>query len=206
VDDDPLSDLDWVDWKAVSRSADVETDEIERLGRSNKPCERAAVYELAASYHGWHELDYEPDHLTPLQMFQLLGDQYFDEPELEFDEPSGVYEAFGPNEDEPENGLMVELDGSDVNITEWTDIEAATGEEQPEGSNVLRQDATVDVHELLDPQGKHRGSYAGDDKKLGFDAVLSLSPKQQQEVVVAAAIAYLAYWGGEETFVDEVGD
>ena len=45
-----------------------------------------------------------------------------------------------------------------------------------------------------------------DEKKLGYEDVLAMTPEQQEKAVVAAAVAYMGYWGGEEAYVDAVGD
>ena len=105
------------------------------------------------------------------------------------------------------SGLKVETRGQTVEITEWTDIEDATGDEQPEGEKISRQSAEVELDELFDPKGKHRGSYSGDDKNVGLVELAQMdSNKDQEKAIVAAAIAYLAYYGGTEEFVDEIGD
>lgn len=116
------------------------------------------------------------------------------------------HESFGPNEDEPESGLRVVVRGTDVEITEWTDIEAANGQEQPEGERVVRQDARVDLDELLDPKGPHRGTYSRDRRDVTLLDVAKMDPADQEEAIVAAAIAYIGYHGGDEEFVDAVGD
>jgi hypothetical protein len=105
------------------------------------------------------------------------------------------------------SGLKVETRGQTVEITEWTDIEDATGDEQPEGEKISRQSAEVELDELFDSKGKHRGSYSGDNKNVGLVELAQMdSDKDQEKAIVAAAIAYLAYYGGTEEFVDEIGD
>jgi hypothetical protein len=64
IADDVLADLNWVNWKAVSSSQGIGLDTIESDARSADPMLRAFVYELAASHHGWHELDTDPLVLT----------------------------------------------------------------------------------------------------------------------------------------------
>lgn len=104
------------------------------------------------------------------------------------------------------SGLKVETRSQTVEITEWTDIEDATGDEQPEGEKISRQYAEVELDELFDPKGKHRGSYSGDDKNVSLIELAQIDSEDQEKAIVAAAIAYLAYYGGTEEFVDEIGD
>jgi len=52
------SNLDWIDWPKVARSADLDAWEILEIALDP---ERAWVlYEIAAGYYGWRELDPEP--------------------------------------------------------------------------------------------------------------------------------------------------
>lgn len=107
----------------------------------------------------------------------------------------------------PASGLKVETRGQTVEITEWTDIEDATGDEQPEGEKISRQYAEVELDELFDTNGKHRGSYSGDNKNISLvDLAQMDNDEDQEKAIVAAAIAYLGYFGGTEEFVDEIGD
>jgi hypothetical protein len=116
------------------------------------------------------------------------------------------YEKYGPDEKEPTSGLKVHVRGSTVEITEWTDIEAANGEEQPEGEKIVKQYAEVELDELFDPKGKHRGAYSGDAGGESLVDLAKMDPEDQEDAIVSAAISYLAYFGGEEEFVDEIGD
>jgi hypothetical protein len=116
------------------------------------------------------------------------------------------YESYGPDKKNPTSGLKVTTRGQTVEITEWTDIEDATGDEQPEGEKISRQYAEVELDELFDPNGKHRGSYSRDDKNVSLVDLAQMDDEDQEDAIVAAAIAYLAYHGGEEEFVDEIGD
>ena len=144
---------------------------------------------------------------------KTAGPEYFEDEDDEFvrevllDNLDIDYEKYGPNENTPTSGLKVQTRGQTVEITEWTDIEAANGEEQPEGENISRQYAEVELDELFDPKGKHRGSYSGDNKKITLlDLAQMDNDEDQEKAIVAAAIAYLAYHGGTEEFVDEIGD
>jgi hypothetical protein len=106
----------------------------------------------------------------------------------------------------PATGLKVETRGQTVEITEWTDIEDANGEEQPEGEKISRQYAEVELEDLFDPNGKHRGSYGGDNRDVSLVELAQMDDKDREDAIVAAAIAYLGYFGGTEEFVDEIGD
>jgi hypothetical protein len=116
------------------------------------------------------------------------------------------YESYGPDENEPTSGLKVVVRGHTVEITEWTDVEDATGEEQPEGEKISRQYAEVELDNLFDPKGKHRGSYSGDNREVSLVELAQMDDDAREKAIVAAAIAYLAYYGGEEEFVDRIGD
>jgi len=116
------------------------------------------------------------------------------------------YEKYGPDEKNPTSGLKVEASSRGVEITEWTDIEDANGEEQPEGERISRQDANIDLSELFDPNAKHRGTYSGDDKSVGIVELAKMNDDEREDAIVSAAIAYLGYWGGEESYVDAIGE
>lgn len=116
------------------------------------------------------------------------------------------YESYGPDDENPTSGLKVQTRGFTVEITEWTDVEDATGDEQPEGEKIVRQYAEVELDELFDPKGKHRGAYSGDDRSIGILELAKMDEDDREKAIVAAAIAYMAYYGGEEEFVDQIGD
>lgn len=116
------------------------------------------------------------------------------------------HESFGPDEDEPTSGLRVAIHGFTVEITEWTDIEAANGEEQPEGEKISRQYAEVELDDLLDPTGKHRGVYSGEDRGVTIESLAEMSDQDREVAIVNAAISYMSYFGGDEEFVDAIGD
>lgn len=54
------SDLSWCDWSGIAQYTGVEPAEIFALALSNDPRKLAALYEMAAEYHGWGELDLYP--------------------------------------------------------------------------------------------------------------------------------------------------
>jgi len=116
------------------------------------------------------------------------------------------HESYGPEENDPTNGLRVQYRHGDVEITEWTDVEAATGEEQEEGAKVLRVETQATLDELFDPKGKHRETYSRDDRSVGLKELALMDEAAREEAVVAAAIAYIGYYGGTEEYVDAVGD
>lgn len=105
------------------------------------------------------------------------------------------------------SALKVETRGFTVEITEWQDIEDANGEEQPEGEKIVKQSTEVELDELFDPKGKHRGTYSGDDKGISLEDLAKMdSDEDREKAIIAAAIAYMGYYGGSEEFVDRVGD
>jgi hypothetical protein len=54
-------DLDWCDWPALAKCVDLDPWEILEIALDPK---RAwALYEIAAQYHGWGELDLEPQEI-----------------------------------------------------------------------------------------------------------------------------------------------
>ena len=69
-----------------------------------------------------------------------------------------------------------------------------------------RQYAEVELEDLFDPSGKHRGSYGGDNRDVSLVELAQMDDRDQEKAIVAAAIAYLSYHGGTEEFVDEIGD
>ena len=122
-----------------------------------------------------HEVKWSSGKVATLPEYMADEDESFAR-DVMLDDLDIDYEKYGPDEKNPESGLAVRVQGSNVEITEWTDIEAANGEEQPEGEEIVRQSADVDLSELLDPKGKHRGTYSRDDKtvsivELGQDGV-----------------------------------
>jgi hypothetical protein len=142
---------------------------------------------------------------------KIAGPEYLEDEDEEFrnillGDLDIDHEAYGPNEKEPTSGLKVVTNGHTVEVTEWTDIEGATGDEQPEGEKISKQYAEVELDELFDPKGKHRGAYSRDHKSVTLVELAGMDDKDREEAIVAAAIAYLAYYGGTEEFVDEIGD
>ena len=64
----------------------------------------------------------------------------------------------------------------------------------------------MELDELFDPKGKHRGSYSGDLENVSLVELADMDDEAREKAVVAAAIAFIEYHGGEEEFVDNVGD
>lgn len=128
-----------------------------------------------------------------------------------FEDPDGPdyepfdYSAFGPgkNEANAESGLLVSLDHQgDLTATEWTDREAATGEEQPEGEKWSTQKIYVGLRQLMDPDSKLRGHYSGDEG-LSYGDLALLKQDKREAAIVDAAISAIAYGSlNEERFVD----
>jgi len=52
------SDLRWCDWPAIAQCMDLDAWEILEIALD--PTRAWGLYELAAGYHGWHELDLYP--------------------------------------------------------------------------------------------------------------------------------------------------
>ena len=95
-----------------------------------------------------------------------------------------------------EDGLLVEDQGNgQVCVTEWTD---ASGMIEDLGDDtILKTSNVVSIEVLLDPEAPHQGAYVSGGK----------FPRNvpHPESITEAAISYLAYWGGETEFVNEVG-
>ncbi len=138
------------------------------------------------------------------------------EESLEMLETEFPVEKWGPEQDDPEQGFRVDISGNtmipedtEVTITEWTDLQSATGEppEHLEG-RVLKTEAVVDLWSLLKGQ-EHRGVYSGDTgaslKEL--DEMLQAGKADKaRDIIVNASLSYLSYAGGEESYVDEIGE
>lgn len=118
------------------------------------------------------------------------------------------FDTHPPDAEEPEGGLQVDVGNGDVRVTEWTlmpepdDPDAFDDWEQRPYVSIS---ASTSLEELLDPKAVHRGGYTGDE---GWDLaeVVAMPKEQQQKAIIGAAISYLAYHGGDEEFVESVGD
>jgi hypothetical protein len=86
----------------------------------------------------------------------------------------------------PDHGLSVYLDGHDITIRQWVD--ASNYEEDGEEYQHI-QEATIPLRTLLDPTLPHA-------------AMRSPGERSVTGSVVGAALAWLAYWGGEEIPTD----
>jgi hypothetical protein len=143
---------------------------------------------------------------------KVAGAKYLEDEDREFlydillEDLDVDYESYGPNVKNPTSGLKVSTRGHTVEITEWTDIEDATGNDQPEGEKISRQDTEVELEELFDTKAKHRGSYSGDNKGVSLMDLANMNDEEREKAIVSVAIAFLAYHGGEESFVDAIGD
>lgn len=213
-----LADLDpsKPDVQSALRSYGLDANTLEDL----KPAERALAIAEALLSHG-DGVDEGPsgwsDDIVPgpvkWMSGKIAGPEYLADEDDEFIHDVLLadlevdYEKYGPHEDEPESGLKVFVSGAGtVEITEWTDIEAANGEEQPEGEKIVRQTAEVDLDELFNPKGKHRGMYSGDSRDVSLHELADMDDEDREKAVVAAAIAYIGYYGGTEEYVDAIGD
>ncbi len=56
---DVMAELDWVDWKALAKSADISMEELKAASTGNALA-RASVYEAVGQHHGFGELDLDP--------------------------------------------------------------------------------------------------------------------------------------------------
>jgi hypothetical protein len=197
---------------------------LETLEADFTPTQRAMV--IAEALLGWGRYDEGPagwsgDIDIPEKVKWMSGkiagpeyladedDQFLNDillSDLDIDYESYSPDKIGPDKIEPTSGLKVVTRGHTVEITEWTDIEDATGEEQPEGEKISKRYADVELDELLDPNGKHRGAYSRDSRNVSLMELGQMDDEDREKAIVAAAIAYLAYFGGEEEFVDEIGD
>lgn len=112
---------------------------------------------------------------------------------------------------EPENGLQVRVRGGDVEMTEWTftpEPDDSDYKEEWEEAPVLKISTGIPLEDLMEPTAKHRQGYTGD-VGLGLEEVLELwetNPKAVEQAIIAAAISYLAYYGGSEEMVEGIGD
>lgn len=205
VPDDVMAEEDWVDWEGVAKYAGMSMEELEEAARSSNPVARASVYTQAIrGYDSLENFDSYPLVLSEYEMSQRWPN-IVDEPyPLEFE-----YDKTGPDAKNPESGLRVASNGyGEIEITEWTLTEAPDDEaahEDWEAEPVLRLDAYVSADALLSVKEPHRGSYSGDAGQSYAD-VLQLDAEAQEAAVVAAAISWLAYHGGDESMVAEVGD
>jgi hypothetical protein len=204
VPDDVMAEEDWVDWEGVAKYTGMSMDELADAARSSNPVARASVYTQAIrGYESLENFDSAPMVLSEYEMSERWPN-IVDEPYPEEFE----YDKTGPDEKNPESGLRVALSMYDVEITEWT-LTAPPDDEDAhedwEAEPVLRLDVTVDVRKLLEPDAKHRGGYSGDAGQSYAD-VLQLPAEDQEQPIVAAAISWLASYGGDESMVAEVGE
>ena len=219
-----LADLDLNndDVKSALQSIGIDLDNPEEwFAEKSTPEQRALTIASALLDYGrgdegpagWSEdlPDYEVkwwsgNNTESLQSYLADEDEEFAR-EVMLDDLSVDYEKYGPDEKNPTNGLKVVASGTrGVEITEWTDIEDATGEEQPEDSKIVRVSNEVDLSDLFNPKAKHRGAYSRDDQNVSLVELAKMSDEEREEAVVAAAIAYLGHWGGTEEYVDQIGD
>lgn len=114
-------------------------------------------------------------------------------------------EKFNRDED-PTSGFRVKVSGMRVEITEWQDVEDATGEEAPEGMKILKTETEADLDDILDPKAKHQGTMGG--KRMGgatLRELAEMSDEDREDTIVTSALAYIGYYGGNEDYVEYVG-
>jgi len=69
VENDVFMDLSWVkDWDRVARYAGILPVEFWRAARSRDPLDRAQVYRIVGEYHGWENIDSDPEKYTREEM------------------------------------------------------------------------------------------------------------------------------------------
>lgn len=125
----------------------------------------------------------------------LTEDQIDQLDEIEFD-----YEAFGPGDDidQAESGLQVSVHYGVVEAHEWTYVlpyfDEPTEDDEAEPWSVVS--VYHSLPELMNPAAKFRKSYSGD-RGESLGDLLRMSPEQQQDVIVSAAISSIAYGGDE---------
>jgi len=113
------------------------------------------------------------------------------------------------SEENPNSGLEVEVGGGSATIHEWMVADEPDDEAHRESYRtwpVSKRSASVDLVVLLNPTNRQRGSYSRDDSRVGAIDVARMNPDAQQEAIVNAAISWLAYYGGDEEWVESVGD
>jgi hypothetical protein len=113
------------------------------------------------------------------------------------------YKKHGPekNPRKATSALQIEVDNMRVDITEWTCL---AGYLDDGSTDFSRQDASTTLTKLLG-DGPHRGIYSGDDKRVGVRELLKTrGVKAQRKIIVAAAISWIGYYGGDESRVDEL--
>jgi len=119
------------------------------------------------------------------------------------------FSYYGEDQDkDPEHGLGIKLSGGEVTIVQWDMTEPPDDEaylEDWKENPVLKIGASVDLRDVMDPKAKHRQSYSGD-IGVSLEDLIKMGRHDIWEAVKDAAIAYLAYHGGSEEWVSEVGE
>ncbi len=115
--------------------------------------------------------------------------------DVEFD-----YEVYGPDEKNPESGFRVEVKNGWVEATRWESTEPPDDpdyREDWEENPVLRTDMATEIVELLG------------DKHLEAPALMELMqmpPEKRKRALIDLAAEYFSYYGGDESWVSEVGE
>lgn len=139
---------------------------------------------------------------------EILGEEKMGEL---LDEIDVDHESMGPDRKRPESGIKVKAGARKAEITEWRLLEPPDTEDKDaleawKAEPFLRIETVVPMAELMDTTAVHRGTYSGDDKAIGLVDVAVMKPEAQSKAVVAAAIAYIGYYGGTESRVERIGD
>ncbi len=94
----------------------------------------------------------------------------------------------------PGSGLLITYDKTfrDVTFTEWYDVTGEFEDQDPE-ETVLRTSNCVGLKELIDLEAVHnKDQYSGSTGMI--------------DKVIQCSLNYLSYWGGDESFVEGIGD
>lgn len=72
IEKDVVEDLNWVDWDAVSKTMDMDVNELKAYAKSDNVLARAQVYETVAGHYGWSNFD-DADEMTIRQAENKYG-------------------------------------------------------------------------------------------------------------------------------------
>jgi len=139
------------------------------------------------------------------------------------DEWDFVHDLSDDSERQTGTGLLIEKSGDTVTIIEWTEASGLIEEFEDPEATVIKQEARVDLSDLLDPEQPHLSpaSYGeGRDYDDAFNTYKRIQKakyyeqtddvyrleKELKDIIVEAAISWMGHWGGDEEFVTDVGD
>lgn len=123
-----------------------------------------------------------------------------------------TYHSHGPDNtklrEESEAALSVEVSNGAVTFREWTDIEAATGDKQPEEMRYDMQSGEMSLEDMFStPSPRWAGVYSRDDADIDIHKLLILKDKAQKEAIITRAISAIAYGEGiDGQYVSGMGE